>query len=306
MEFSLSEELVHDIIFAMENQTSDFLFDSQEEKCCSLSELTKTEKNIDKNRYYEIPQWNSAKGFRTMEQFVSELHNPIAREELKNVLFSGKSVFKNFKKVLHSYPELEKKWFSFKELRMKNLISEWYDTLRESWGLEKLSEEIEDYPELVHDGFVFKEGLANNFIELFEEVKNKFIAEVDDLDMNGLEKAFSHLIKINFSSFDDSKAFLLFAETETGDFAGAISMVSCPGQNKEIVQIPFLFVEKKFRGFGLSKELMERCLNILRKKSIRHVLIASTILPQPFISVLEQNGFYQSGTCYVADLINFI
>ena len=25
---------------------------------------------------------------------------------------------------------------------MKNLISEWYDTLRESWGLEKLSEEI--------------------------------------------------------------------------------------------------------------------------------------------------------------------
>jgi len=83
-------------------------------------------------------------------------------------------------------------------------------------------------------------------------------------------------------------------------------MVSCPGQNKEIVQIPFLFVEKKFRGFGLSRELMERCLNILRKKSIRHVLIASTILPQPFISVLEQNGFYQSGTCYVADLINFI
>jgi GNAT superfamily N-acetyltransferase len=185
---------------------------------------------------------------------------------------------------------------------MKNLISQWYDMLRESWGLEKLSEEIEDYPELVHDGFVFKEGNATDFIELYNEVKNKFIAEVDNSDINGFEKAFSHLIKINFLSVDENDTFLLFAETETGEFAGAISMVTCPPTEKDVVQIPFLFVEKKFRGFGLARELMDRCLTFLRKKSIRRVLIASTVLPQQFISVLEVNGFYQSGTCYVAEL----
>jgi hypothetical protein len=86
MQFLLSDELIHDIIFAMENQSADFLFDSQELKCCSLEELNKSEQYIDKNRYYEIRQWNSAMGFRVMEQFVSSLHNPIAREELKNVL----------------------------------------------------------------------------------------------------------------------------------------------------------------------------------------------------------------------------
>jgi GNAT superfamily N-acetyltransferase len=306
MQFLLSDELIHDIIFAMENQSADFLFDSQELKCCSLEELNKSEQSIDKNRYYEIPQWNSAMGFRVMEQFVSSLHNPIAREELKNVLFSGKSVFKNFKKVLHSYPELEKKWFSFKELQMKNLISQWYDMLRESWGLEKLSEEIEDYPELIHDGFVFKEGNATDFIELYNEVKNKFIAEVDNSDINGFEKAFSHLIKINFSSLDENETFLHFAETEAGDFAGAIAVSSCPSGTKDVVQIPFLFVEDKFRGFGLARELMDRSLTFLRRNSVRRVLIASTILPQHFISVLEQNGFYQSGTCFVADLFNFI
>lgn len=305
MQFLLSDELIHDLIFAMENQSADFLFDSQELKCCSVEDLNKVEQTIDKNRYYEIPQWNSAKGFRIMEQFVSSLHNPIAREDLKNVLFSGKSVFKNFKKVLHSYPELEKKWFSFKELQMKNLISQWYDMLRESWGLEKLSEEIEDYPELVFDGFVFKEGSATNFFELYSEVKNKFIAEIDKLEMDGFQNAFSHLIKINFSSLDDDETFLLFAETETGDFAGAIAVSFCPPRTKEVVQIPFLFVEEKFRGFGLARELMERCLSFLRKSSIRCVLIASTILPQHFVSVLEQNGFYQSGTCYIADLFNF-
>lgn len=306
MQFLLSEELVHDIMFAMEDQTSEFLFDSKEVICSSLNDIRKSEDSIDKSRYYEIPQWNSAKGFRVMEQFVAELHNPIAREELKDVLFSGKSVFKNFKKVLHSYPELEKKWYSFKETKMKNLISQWYDTLRESWGLEKLSEEIEDYPELVHDGFIFREGFANNFIELYNEVKNKFIFEIDKLELNGLEKAFSHLIKLNFSSLDEKETFLIFAETETADFAGVIAFTSCPPQTKEIVQIPFLFVEKKFRGYGLARELMERGLNFLRVNSVHHVLIANTVIPQQFISVLEKNGFYQSGTCYVADLFNFI
>ena len=145
MEFSLSEEVIHEIIFAMENQTSEFLFDSQDLNCCSIDKIQDMETTEDKSRFYEIPQWNSASGFRVMEQFVSSLHNPIAREDLKNVLFSGKSVFKNFKKILHSYPELERKWFSFKEQQMKNLISQWYDILRESWGLEKLSEEIDQY-----------------------------------------------------------------------------------------------------------------------------------------------------------------
>ena len=302
MEFNLSEEVIHEIIFAMENQTSEFLFDSQELNCCSIDKIQELDASEDESRFYEIPEWNSASGFRVMEQFVSELHNPIAREELKDVLFSGKSVFKNFKKVLHSYPEVEKKWFAFKELKMKNLISEWYDTLRESWGLEKLSEEIEDYPELVLDGFVFKEGFASNFSELFNEVKDKFIAEVESSDINGFEKAFCHLIKVNLSSIDEKDTFLLFAETETGEFAGAISMVACPPTERDVVQLPFLFVEKKFRGFGLARELMDRCLTFLRKKSIRRVLIASTVLPQQFISVLEVNGFYQSGTCYVAEL----
>ena len=90
MEFNLSEEVIHEIIFAMENQTSEFLFDSQELNCCAIDKIQELETSEDKSRFYEIPQWNSASGFRVMEQFVSELHNPIAREELKDVLFSGK------------------------------------------------------------------------------------------------------------------------------------------------------------------------------------------------------------------------
>ena len=114
MEFSLSEEVIHEIIFAMENQTSEFLFDSQDLNCCSIDKIQDLETSEVKSRFYKIPQWNSASGFRVMEQFVSELHNPIAREELKDVLFSGKSVFKNFKKVLDNF---EHRWYYIRAVR---------------------------------------------------------------------------------------------------------------------------------------------------------------------------------------------
>ena len=76
MEFSLSKEVIHEIIFAMENQTSEFLFDSQDLNCCSIDKIQDLETSEVKSRFYKIPQWNSASGFRVMEQFVSSLHNP--------------------------------------------------------------------------------------------------------------------------------------------------------------------------------------------------------------------------------------
>ena len=55
MEFNLSEEVVHEIIFAMENQTSEFLFDSQELNCCSIDKIQELDASEEKSRfdYYE-------------------------------------------------------------------------------------------------------------------------------------------------------------------------------------------------------------------------------------------------------------
>jgi hypothetical protein len=145
MQFELTDEIRNLIVFAMEDQGNSYLFDSVDQKTVIESTID----FVDEDRYYKIPTWDSMKGFKLMERFISILRNPLAREELRGVLLSGKGVFRNFKNVLHQYPEVEKLWFSFKEKEMRLIVSNWYDTFLDSWGLEKLGFEPEENSDVV-------------------------------------------------------------------------------------------------------------------------------------------------------------
>ena len=151
MQFELTDEIRNLIVFAMEDQGNNYLFDSVEQKTVIKSTVEK----VDEERFYTIPTWDSIKGFKLMERFISLLRNPLAREELRGVLFAGRGVFRNFKNVLHQYPEVEKLWYSFKEKEMKQIVSNWYNTLLDSWGLERLGEEPEE-TDIVYDDVVFR------------------------------------------------------------------------------------------------------------------------------------------------------
>ena len=84
MKFDLTDEVRNQIIFSMEDQGKSYVFDSVELKTIPFSEV-----EIDNDRYYKIPEWGSMDGFHLMERFVALLRNPLARESLRSVLFSG-------------------------------------------------------------------------------------------------------------------------------------------------------------------------------------------------------------------------
>ena len=65
----LTSELTDEIIYAMENQSGAFVFDSIDGVILPESEVVSSEGN----RYYKLPVWNSASGFRMMEHFVASL-----------------------------------------------------------------------------------------------------------------------------------------------------------------------------------------------------------------------------------------
>ena len=108
MEFDLTNELIKQITFAMENQTELFVFDSEEKVLKKKEDISKSfdsdeksgsfqrESQVD-NRYFSLPEWNSVLGFKMMEKFVSVLNNPLARSDLKQVLSLQKGSFRNFK-----------------------------------------------------------------------------------------------------------------------------------------------------------------------------------------------------------------
>ena len=153
MQFELTDELTDDIISAMENQDVEYAVDAQEGQLV----ISDSDGHIpDDERYYILPEWGPSDGFGLREDFVNNLHAPLAREELQNAMHSGRGVFKNFRNTLKNYPEIDKRWHIFKHRFMSARINEWYNSLREIWGLEKLDQLPESDETLVHDDFSFK------------------------------------------------------------------------------------------------------------------------------------------------------
>ncbi len=300
MEFELSDELISQIIFSMEDQNGKYVLDPQAGLLCKKDGIPR--ENI--ANYYELPEWNSICGFKMMERFVSVLHNPLAREELRSVLLSRKGVFRNFKNTLKSYPEVERLWYSFKDAEMKQLIIRWYNVHRESWGLEKLGEELEEYDSVVYDDFTFRYAETQEDQSMIQLCEEDFAEEIQEKWHGDLGNALSYLW--DYRSSDDSSDiyFSIIAETVSGEFAGYVKTSPVIPGSIKTVMLPSLYVVKKYRGLGLGRQLLATCLSHLLERGTRWAIISSLIIPEQFVPVLLQNGFSQSGTGFILDLLD--
>jgi hypothetical protein len=135
--FALTEALMTDIAFAMEDQTEDALIDLESgriaypgldndfpEDADQVEDFSNTE------RWASLPTWSSAQGFRLMERFADGLADPVARKRLTRSLTQRKGVFRSFKEALQEFPELETIFFRFKDGEMRRHIRLWYAQLR--------------------------------------------------------------------------------------------------------------------------------------------------------------------------------
>jgi ribosomal protein S18 acetylase RimI-like enzyme len=295
MQFELTEALIDDILFAMEDQEGSFLLDTVEgvvaggpEGMDFFDEETDDDEGEDCDRYISLPEWDSSDGFRLMERFAAGFRNPVVSKELSSALGRGKGVFRAFKDVLSRYPEAEKLWYSLKEKEMKREIWRWYNGLREEWGLEKIGVEPEDTDDLVLEDFCFHP---------FEE-KDKFQAEtlhrqcVEELGDDLAEASSSpdiDAIASELYSFRNAQAssFGMTVETLSGDFAGYIS-----GSLKDaVLYIQSLEVKPEYRGLGLGEALLVKFVNSLDREKIKKVLLDLPSWTEGFSRVLLRESF---------------
>ena len=308
-------------MFSMENQDQILSFDALEGICVDMDAIDDDyEIVIDDQRYYDLPDWTSAQGFRVMEQFTARVHNPLLREALLNTLGQRKGVFRRYKEVLRAAPAVEREWYRFKDRQMKAAVYEWYNDLRKFWGLEKISFEEETETQLLQEDFTFqveKRGTLNtellhNFIrktEVRSDDGDKILS-FDDFDERA---AFEAARMLGYTSFFDANvcaaaeqkhgttqhnAAYITASNENG-LCGVCSIVAFPFN--ESFCIPFLRVLPEYRGLGLGKELLQRARSYT--KPLADVLIFTDFCTPPyFITELERNGFERAGLLYVKDL----
>jgi len=254
MQFELNQTLTDEIIFFMEDQSGEFLLDTEEGVVINADEEGLDEN--DGSRYISLPDWEPSDGFRLMEHFTTGLHNALVREELSAALNRGRGVFRAFKDTLGRYPETEKLWFGYKDRAMKREVVSWYNSLRETWGLELIGEEPEDIAGLALEDFRFRPGAAQDS------------APAQELHRACLDDANAALYAgMGEWVFPGDICFV--AETAGGDFAGYISAARAD----TFLRICALEVQAEYRGLGLGKTLLERLLEQANSEKLPPVII---------------------------------
>lgn len=297
MVFALTEKLEDEILQALENQEQKFLVDAKNSVLVSSDNIS-----ADENSFYVLPEWNSSDGFNLMEDFVSVLHSPIAKDELQRILHSGRGVFRNFKDELKRYPEVEKRWHQFKNRKMRLYINGWYNQLREVWGLEKLAQEPEEIEDLIQNDFNFFNYSLSDHGEILQKLKIAALSEFENSAPEDLRMALIDLWIERFKSGNDVEQTGIVCHSNSDEFAGCITAMPISKRTDKIVTLTSFYVPEKFRGLGIGSELLNSFMNALRDQKKKWVLLTNVIMPDFLIPLLSRNGFEKFGSGFVAEL----
>lgn len=293
----MTEALLDDILFSMEDQNEKFYMDTQEGMVAGgldfeFQDNLAGDEEEDPGRYIPLPNWDSAEGFRLMERFASGFRNPPIRDKLTAALDRGKGVFRAFKDVLNAHPEAEQLWFAFKEREMRRIIINWYNGLREEWGLERIGVEPEETEDLVLEDFRFREGSGNDGIiagALHEQCREEQVNGPGNLPAEQ-----GHALTREKGNWVFPGDVSLVAETGNGEFAGYVS--GC--RNGTVLWITALEVRPEYRGLGIGEALLTRLLEKVDPRSVSDVLIDLPAGAEGFSRVLVREAFSPRSTRY--------
>jgi GNAT superfamily N-acetyltransferase len=293
MRFELTEALIDDILFSMEDQNGEFRLDTQGGMIVP-EDAVSGDPGEGETRYIDLPEWDSASGYQLMEHFTAALRNPVARDELNAALNRGKGVFRAFKDILGRYPEIEKRWFVYKEREMKRGVIRWYNGLREEWGLEKIGTEPEETEDLVLEDFRFRAaGPADSpAAEKLHQICRKEYLQYAE-ENNPAAGVFLEDLPWPFPG-----DLALVAETGGGDFAGYVAATG----KEPVLRVFALEVKPEYRGLGVGETLMARFLEKARQGPYSRITADLPSSAESFSRELLRGAFKPYAVRYCLEL----
>jgi ribosomal protein S18 acetylase RimI-like enzyme len=290
MQFELTEALIDDILFSMEDQNGEFFMDTQDGMVAGGEGLENSLPGQgSEGRYIPLPEWDSAAGFRLMERFAAGFRNPPVREKLTAALGRGRGVFRAFKDVLNLHPEAEQLWFNFKEQEMRRVVFNWYNALREEWGLDRIGGEPEETEDLVLEDFRFRAPVTQDA----SAVAALHRACTEAAGFPPGVRAPQGLSARSFSREPQGEP-VLTAESGSNDFAGYIAVA----RTGEVLHITALEVKPEYRGLGVGEALLTRFLETLDPGEVSDIVIDLPVEVEGFSRVLVREHFEPDLTRY--------
>ena len=269
MEFTLNSDLVERIIFAMEDQQNEYYVHRNSGGLLREDEIEEDE-NAGEEReeaedpFVPIPEWRPVDGFLMMEKFVARLRNPLLRDQLKDALASGRGVFRKFKDILKTSPEVERLWFNFKDRELRRVVWQWYNDNRELAGLERLEEEPEQedgLEDLLASDFAIVPLQPRHLEALRELDERSFIARFPGADPGRVVDLFRESRR-SLPYLEAEGSLVYVVESSEEDFAGFVWAVEqtdplVPGR---ILRVEQLSVVQRYQGVGLGSMLLRHLI----------------------------------------------
>ena len=134
----LSEQVLSEIIYGMENQDVDYMLDLRTGTLYNPESGDGNEPS--ESDLISLPDWTSSDGYEVMVAFTNSCKDKELKEKLATELNSRqKGVFRRFRDGLSEDKENLEQWYDFKDRRMKSYIRSWYRE-RLSRNLDSLEE----------------------------------------------------------------------------------------------------------------------------------------------------------------------
>jgi ribosomal protein S18 acetylase RimI-like enzyme len=295
MQFELTEALIDDILFAMEDQNSIFYLDTRDGIVIPEEDEFYEDRDAEDGRLISLPEWDSSEGFRLMERFAAGFKNTAIRNKLTAALDRGRGVFRAFKDVMAEYPEAEQLWFAFKEREMRRIILDWYNGLREEWGLERIGSEPEETGDLVLEDFRFRDAVPGD-LETAGALHHECINELrETLRQSVPEKAGRSFAAERTGGWVFPGDHAIVAETGNGEFAAYLAAEI----RGDALRVAALEVRPEYRGLGIGEALLSRLQDRVSPGEITRIVLDLPSESGDFSRVLLRGSFTPYATCYV-------
>ncbi|MCI6186569.1 MAG: GNAT family N-acetyltransferase, partial [Spirochaetia bacterium] len=180
-------------------------------------------------------------------------------------------------------------------------INEWYNNLREIWGLERLEQLCESDDTSVYDDFSFREynPSSDKKMLLLQVEPDSCCCEKLPFEVNNAiyEKLYTDFEK------DDSEnqiGFVCFSHSD--EFAGCITVSQMAKKQKDVMIMTGIFVPEQFRGLGICTELIQMCVSKLQTIGKKWIFIPDLFVPEILQPLLIRTGFEKIYSGYILDL----
>jgi hypothetical protein len=113
------------INYYLDKKTGEIVMIAAEEELVEDEEIREKIEE-EPERYIYIDPIDSSISFRIMENFIYQLPDGEARNNLDDAIHKSKP-FRRFKDTLLDYPEIREKWFAYHNREMRRIAQEWLE-----------------------------------------------------------------------------------------------------------------------------------------------------------------------------------